>query len=84
MTEHTPEQRLLSFIERIERMTEEKLAIQNDIKEIYSEAKSSGFDVKTIRQIIKLRKLDAEKRAEAQSLLETYADAIGLDHVFIE
>lgn len=83
MTE-TTEKRLLSFIERIERMTEEKLAIQNDIKEIYSEAKSSGFDVKTIRQIIKLRKLDAEKRAEAQSLLETYADAIGLDHVFIE
>ena len=84
MTEPTPEKRLLSFIERIDRMTEEKLAIQNDIKEIYSEAKSSGFDVKTIRQIIKLRKLDAEKRAEAQSLLETYADAIGLDHVFIE
>ncbi len=83
MTE-TTEKILLSFIERIERMTEEKLAIQNDIKEIYSEAKSSGFDVKTIRQIIKLRKLDAEKRAEAQSLLETYADAIGLDHVFIE
>ncbi len=83
MTE-THEKILLSFIERIERMTEEKLAIQNDIKEIYSEAKSSGFDVKTIRQIIKLRKLDAEKRAEAQSLLETYADAIGLDHVFIE
>ena len=83
MTE-TTEKRLLSFIERIERMTEEKLSIQNDIKEIYSEAKSSGFDVKTIRQIIKLLKLDAEKRAEAQSLLETYADAIGLDHVFIE
>jgi len=84
MTDTITHQRLLSFIERIERMTEEKLAIQNDIKEIYSEAKSSGFDVKTIRQIIKLRKLDAEKRAEAQSLLETYADAVGLDHVFIE
>ena len=84
MTDTITQQRLLSFIERIERMTEEKLAIQNDIKEIYSEAKSSGFDVKTIRQIIKLRKLDAEKRAEAQSLLETYADAVGLDHVYIE
>lgn len=83
MTE-TTEKILLSFIERIERMTEEKLAIQNDIKEIYSEAKGTGFDVKTLKLIIKLRKLDSDKRAEAQALLETYANAIGLEHVFIE
>lgn len=83
MTE-TTEKILLSFIERIERMTEEKLAIQTDIKEIYSEAKGTGFDVKTLKLIIKLRKLDSEKRAEAQALLETYANAIGLEHVFIE
>ncbi len=78
------EQRLLSFIERIERMTEEKQNIQTDIKEIYSEAKGTGFDVKTLKLIIKLRKLDSDKRAEAQALLETYANAIGLEHVFIE
>ena len=78
------EKRLLSFIERIERMNEEKANIQNDIKEIYAEAKGVGYDVKTLKAIIKFRKLDAEKRAEAQSLLETYADAIGLDHVFID
>ena len=83
MTE-TTEKILLSFIERIERMTEEKLALQNDIKEIYSEAKGTGFDVKTLKLIIKLRKLDSDKRAEAQALLETYANAIGLEHVFIE
>ena len=78
------DKRLISYIERIERLAEEKQAIQTDIKEIYTEAKGSGFHVKTIRRIIKLRKVDAGKRAEAQSLLETYADATGLDHVFIE
>jgi uncharacterized protein (UPF0335 family) len=84
MTDNTTEQRLLSLIERIERMTEEKQEIQNDIKEIYSEAKGAGFDVKTLKLIVKLRKLDSEKRAEAQGLLETYANAIGLEHAFIE
>lgn len=83
MTEETTEKRLLSFIERAERMIEEKTAIQDDIKEIYAEAKGAGFDVKTIKSIVKLRKLDNEKRAEAQCLLETYAIAIGLDNAFI-
>jgi len=78
------EQRLLSFIQRVETMTEEKQAISDDIKDIYAEAKGVGFDVKTIKLIVKLRKLDNEKRAEAQGLLETYANAIGLDHAFIE
>lgn len=84
MTDTTSEKRLLSFIERVERMTEEKQAIVDDIKEIYAEAKGVGFDVKTIKLIVKLRKLDSEKRAEVQGLLETYANAIGLDHAFIE
>lgn len=84
MTDLEPQKRLLSFIQRVETMTEEKQNIANDIKEIYAEAKGVGFDVKTLKLIVKLRKLDAEKRAEAQALLETYADAIGMEHVFIE
>lgn len=71
-------QRLKAFIERIERLEEEKSALAEDIKEIYAEAKSTGFDVKTIRKVVKLRKMDEEKRRESDELLDIYRIAIGL------
>ena len=70
--------RLKSFIERIERLEEEKAGIAGDIKDIYAEAKSVGFDVKTMRTIIRLRKMEDQKREEADMLLETYKAAIGM------
>lgn len=71
--------RLKAFIERIERLEEEKAALGDDIKDIYAEAKGVGFDVKTTRALIRLRKKEADKRAEEQMLLETYANAIQMD-----
>ena len=71
-------QRLRSFIERVETLEEEKAALAEDIKEIYAEAKGTGFDVKTIRKIIALRKIDVEKRREAEELLDLYRTAIGM------
>ena len=70
--------RLKSFIERIERLEEEKRALAEDVKEIYSEAKGAGFDVKIIRQIIRIRKMDEDDRDEAEALLDTYLRAIGM------
>jgi uncharacterized protein (UPF0335 family) len=71
--------RLKSFIERIERLEEEKAGLATDIKDIYAEAKSVGFDVKTMRALIRLRKMEDDKRQEADMLLETYKAAIGMD-----
>ncbi|MGH7087618.1 MAG: DUF2312 domain-containing protein [Stellaceae bacterium] len=71
-------ERLKSFIERVERLEEEKRALAEDIKEVYSEAKGAGFDIKTMRQIVRLRKLDEEDRDEQEALLETYLRAIGM------
>lgn len=70
--------RLKSIVERIERLEEEKSAIGNDIKDIYTEAKGTGFDPKTIRKLVRMRKMDANKLAEEDSLLEVYRAAIGL------
>jgi len=70
--------RLKSFIERIERLEEEKAGIAGDIKDIYAEAKSVGFDVKTMRVLIRLRKMEEQKRNEEDMLLETYKAAIGM------
>ena len=67
------------LIERIERLEEEKKAISDDIKDVYAEAKSRGYDTKTIRTIVRLRKLEANARQEADALLETYKAALGLD-----
>ena len=67
-----------AFIERIERMEEEKRAIADDIKEIYAEAKGNGFDTKVLRQIIRIRKQDASERAEQKALLELYMAALGM------
>lgn len=71
-------ERLKSFIERIERLEEEKAALAADVREVYAEAKGTGFDTKIMRQIIKLRKLDAAARAEQDALLELYKQAVGL------
>jgi uncharacterized protein (UPF0335 family) len=70
--------RLKSFIERIERLEEEKAATANDIKEVYAEAKGTGFDVKVMRQIIRVRKMDQADRAEQEELLDLYMRALGM------
>lgn len=70
--------RLKAVIERIERLEEEKAAIASDIKDVFAEAKGTGFDVKTIRKLIRMRKMDHNKLAEEEALLETYRAAIGL------
>jgi len=71
--------RLISFIERIERLEEEKSGISEDIKEVYYEAKSTGFDKKIIRKIVRLRKIDADKRREEEELESLYRAAIGME-----
>ena len=70
--------RLRNIVERIERMEEEKKALASDIKDIYIEAKSAGFDVKVLRQLIRLRKQDAADVAELESLLDVYKSALGM------
>ena len=72
-------ERLRALIERIEKLEEEKAALADDIKEVYAEAKAAGFDTKTMRQVVKLRKMDTEKRREENELLETYKAAIGME-----
>jgi uncharacterized protein (UPF0335 family) len=67
------------LIERIERLEEEKKAIADDVKDVYAEAKSRGYDTKTIRQIVRLRRMEAHVRQEADALLETYKAALGLE-----
>ena len=71
-------QRLKSFIERIERLEEEKAALGADVREVYSEAKGEGFDVKIMRQVIRLRKLEADDRQEQEHLLDLYKQALGM------
>ena len=68
--------RLRSFIERIERLEEEKAALAADIREVYSEARGVGFDVKVLRQVVRLRKMDNADRREQEELLETYMRAL--------
>ena len=70
--------RLLSFFDRIERLEEEKAALAEDIKDVYAEAKAAGFEVKIMRRIMKLRKMDIEKRQEEDELLTLYMSAIGM------
>lgn len=70
---------LVQYLERIERLEDEKKALMADIKDVYSEAKAGGFDVKTMRQLIKLRAMDKDLLAEQDTLLTTYREAIGLE-----
>ena len=67
------------FIERIERLEEEKKGIADDVKDVYAEAKARGYDTKTMRAIVRLRKMETHDRQEADALLETYRNALGLD-----
>ncbi len=69
-------ERLKSFVERIERLEEEKQALAGDIREVYSEAKGTGFDVKVLRQIIRLRKMDSSDRDEMEQLIDVYKRAL--------
>ena len=66
------------FIERIERLEEEKKGIAEDIRDVYAEAKANGYDTKTMRAIVRLRKMETHARLEADALLETYRSALGL------
>ena len=70
--------RLKSFIERIERLEEEKYSILADIKEVYSEAKSSGYDPKIMRKVLTIRNIDTDERLEQEVLLDTYKHALGI------
>ena len=69
---------LKAFVERIERLEEEKKTISDDIRDVYAESKSNGFDVKALRTIVRLRKQDANERAEEETILETYMQALGM------
>jgi len=70
--------RLRSLIERIERLEEEKKALSSDIRDIYAEAKSGGFDPKVMRKLIALRKMDADELEEQEMLLDTYRHSLGM------
>jgi uncharacterized protein (UPF0335 family) len=69
---------LKAFVERIERLEEEKKALADDIRDVYAEAKANGFDVKALRQVVRLRKLDVEERKEQEAILDTYLQALGM------
>lgn len=69
---------LKAFVERVERLEEEKKGIANDIKDVYGEAKVNGFDVKALRTIVRLRKQDVNERKESEAVLETYMHALGM------
>lgn len=76
--ESVAQDQLRSFIDRIERMEEEKAAIANDIKEIYAEARGTGFNTKVMRRIVNIRKQDANERNEMDALLDLYMSALGM------
>jgi uncharacterized protein (UPF0335 family) len=69
---------LKAFIERVEKLEEEKKAISDDIRDVFAESKANGFDVKALRTIVRLRKMDANEREEQDAILETYMHALGM------
>ena len=69
---------LKAFVERVERLEEEKKAIAGDIRDVYAEAKGTGFDVKALRTVVRLRKQDINERKEQEAILETYLHALGM------
>jgi uncharacterized protein (UPF0335 family) len=69
---------LKAIVERIERLEEEKKTISDDIRDVYAEAKGNGYDVKALRTIVRMRKQDANERAEQETILETYMQALGM------
>ncbi len=78
MSEAFAADQLRSFITRIERLEEEKSALAADIREVYAEAKGTGFDAKVMRQVIRLRKMDGDKLQEQEALLDLYKSALGV------
>ncbi len=76
--EGSSREHLRSFIERIERLEEEKKAIADDIKEVFAEAKTMGFDLKALRKIISIRKKEPHVREEEEAILQTYMSALGM------
>ena len=78
MSDNVAADQLRLFIERIERLSEELKGLQDDIKDVYLEAKANGYDVKTMRAIVRMRKMERNARAEAEALLATYANALGM------
>lgn len=77
-TESVAQDQLRAFIERVERLEEEKAALADDIKEVYAEAKGNGLDTKVLRQIVRIRKQDHAERMETEALLELYMAALGM------
>ena len=69
---------LKAFIERIERLEEEKKTISDDIRDVYAEAKGNGYDVKALRTVVRLRKQDKDERKEQEAILEVYLNALGM------
>jgi len=78
MTNGIAADQLRSFVERVERLEEEKKAISDDIKDIYAEAKGNGYDVKVLRQVVRIRKQDNNTRQEMEALLDLYLSALGM------
>ena len=79
MTDNVSAEQLRQLIERVERLEEEKRRTQDDIKDVYAEAKGTGFDTKAIRTIIRLRKKDQAEREEEESVLDLYKAALGME-----
>lgn len=77
-SEGVAQDQLRAFVERIERMEEEKKSITDDIKEVYAEAKGNGFDTKVLRQVVRIRKQDRAERLEQEAILELYLAALGM------
>jgi len=73
----TAQTQLKTILERIERLEEDKAAVMADLKEVYAEAKGNGFDVKIIRKVVRIRKMDRAKRQEEEALVDLYLSAIG-------
>jgi len=77
-TGNTARNHLRAYIDRIERLEEEKAALMGDIREVYAEAKGAGFDPKIMRQVIRIRKMEPDKRQEQEYVLDTYLSALGM------
>lgn len=75
---------LKSFVERIERLEEEKSTISEDIKDVYAEAKANGFDVPILRQVIRMRRMDKSEREEMEAILDLYMQALGMGYGKVE
>src|SRR6202142_1180153 len=69
---------LKAFVERVERLEEEKKAIADDVRDVYAEAKANGYDIKALRTVVRLRKQDKQEREEQEAILETYLHALGM------